>query len=153
MAQLKSHDHINCVINGHRFVGWSDDDPPYEFEFEDSIEVKRGHDGGLYGSSMPNFGGKFTFKVEPTSPTCKWAMQQEQLRKNAMKNNTAIKIYAGSFADPVQGVSWRLEGGLILNFPAVNIANQSYEGVLELEVITASVDGGKFHAPLVSDAA
>ena len=152
MAQLKSHRHVECVLNGHRITGWSDDDPPYEFEYEDSIEIKRGQDGGLYGSSMPNFGGKFTIKLDPTSPSAQWCMQQEQLRKNAMKNNTAIRTYSGTFSDPVQGVSWRLEGGFIMKFPSTSIANTSYEAMLEFEEITANVDGGTFHAPLNSDA-
>ena len=151
MAQLKSHRHIELVLNGHRFTGWSDDDPPYEFEYEDSIETKTGQDGGLYGSSKPNFGATLTFKLSPTSPSCQWAMQQEQLRKNSVKDNTVLRVYSGTFSDPVQGVSWRLEGGFIMKFPAINIANQTYEGSVMFEELIANVDGGRFSSPLASD--
>ena len=70
--QLLSHSHIECLINGHRFTGWAEDDPPYSWEYEDAVELKKGQDGGLYGNSMPEFGGIYNFMVEPSSPTSQW---------------------------------------------------------------------------------
>ena len=148
--QLLSHAHIDCLMNGHRFTGWAEDDPPYSWEYEDAVEMTEGQDGGLYGVSMPRFGGTYNFMVEPSSPTCQWAMQQEQMRKNAHLNRSALRIYSGVFSDPVQGVSWRMEGGVIVQLPATRVANLSYEGSIRFELITAQVDGGIFHAPLSS---
>lgn len=128
--QVLSHAHVECIINDHRFVGWAEDDPPYEFETEDAAEFRMGQDGGLYGLSRPMFGCIFRFRLTPTSPTTQWAMDQEQIRKNDMKASAALRIYQGSFSDPAQGVSWTLSGGGILNFPPVRIANQTYEGAI-----------------------
>ena len=151
--QLLSHSHIECLINGFRFTGWAEDDPPYSWEFEDAAEFKKGQDGGLYGMSMPEFGGIFRFMMNPASPVSQWAMQQEQMRKNSHLNRSRLRVFSGTFSDPVQGVSWRMEGGAILQFPATRVAGVSYEGALQFEQITASVDGGVFYAPLASDSA
>lgn len=153
MAQFLAHSHIECTLNGHRFVGWAEDDPPYEWEFEDAIEIKEGQDGGLYGLGLPRLGGNLTLKLQPASPSTQWCMQQEQMRKNSHVERSAIRIYEGTFSDPVQSVEWRLEGGLIMMLPATRVANMTYEAKFRFERITASVDGGTFHAPLVSDAA
>ena len=149
--QLLHHSHLECIINGHRFVGWASDNPPYEFNFEDAVEVEEGQDGGLYGIGLPRLGGEAVFKLMPTSPTCQWCMQQEQLRKNAHKMGAALRVYAGTFSDPVQNVRWNLAGGLIIMFPAIRVAGQTYEVRLRFEEITASVDGGVFHPPGTSD--
>ena len=152
MAQLLSHAHIECIINGHRFTGWAEDDPPYEWEEEDSAEFKTGQDGGMYGLSKPEFGGMFRFKLQPASPTTQWAMQQEQMRKNSVKSRAAVRIYSGTFNDPVASTSWRMAGGVIQNFPSTRTANLTYEGTIMFEELTSQVDGGKFHPPLTSDA-
>ena len=148
--QLLSHAHVECILNGFRFTGWAEDDPPYSWEYEDSSERKKGQDGGLYGMSMPAFGGVFQFMMDPSSPVAQWAMQQEQMRKNSHLNRSRLRVYSGTFSDSVQGVSWRLEGGVIVNFPATRVPGVSYEGSLEFELITAQVDGGVFNAPLSS---
>ncbi len=154
MAQYKSHAHIECMINGHRVTGWSDDDPPYEIEDDpDSNVVKIGADGGKYGMSNPAFGGTLTLKVSPTSPTCQWAIQQNQERKNRQKDKQAERIYAGTLSDPVQGVDYRFEGGVIDVFPSMNVGNQTYEFSINFDEVISNVDGGMFHAPLTSDAA
>ena len=48
MAQLESFAHLELILNGFRFSGWADEDPPFEFDFEESSERTRGADGGLY---------------------------------------------------------------------------------------------------------
>ena len=101
--QILSHAHIQCILNGHRVTGWAEDDPPYAFEFEDAAELVEGQDGGLYGVGMPRLGGTFRFMVQPASPTVQWAMQQEQHRKNAYVTGDALRVYNGTFGDPVQG--------------------------------------------------
>ena len=148
--QAKSIAHVDCIISGHRVVGWSDDDPQYEWEGEDVVDVKYGGDGGTYVKSMPMFGQNITIKVMPTSPTCQWAMQQEQLRKNSHLQRQHPKVYDMTLTDSVQGVSWQAAGGYIINFPVGNIAGQTYEFKMGFEQVTAQVDGGRFQAPLSS---
>ena len=150
--QLLSHAHVECIINGHRCVGWAEDDPPYEWEYEDAADLVQGAEGGLYGIGHARFGGILTLKFQPASPSTQWCMQQEQLRKNSHEMRTALRVYEGSFSDPVQGVSWQMAGGVILMFPATRVANQTYEARVQFEKITANVDGGTFHPPLASDA-
>ena len=153
MAQLLSQSHIECIINGHRFTNWANEDPPYDFEEEDAIETETGSDGGLYVHGMPKFGAIFVFKMFPSSPTTQWAIQQEQLRKNAYKNRTAVKVYEGTLTNSVQGVSFSMAGGYILNFPATLVPNKTYEGRIQFEEIISNVDGGVFHPPLTSNPA
>ena len=140
------------MLNGHRFVGWAEDDPPYEFEYEDASELKRGQDGGLYGMSMPSFGGILTIKLQPSSPTTQWCIQQEQIRKNLMKSKAQDRIYRGTISDPAVGITAELSGGIIVQLPAWPIGNQTYEGRFDFEEITSQVDGGTFHPPLMSNA-
>ena len=75
------------------------------------------------------------------------------MRKNAHKDRSALRTYQATHSDPVQGVSWTLAGGAILMIPPMAIANQTFEFRIRFEEITASVDGGVFHAPLNSAAA
>ena len=117
MTQLRSHAHIELMLNGHRFVGWAEDDPPYEFEYEDASELKRGQDGGMYGLSMPSFGGILTIKLQPASPTAQWCIQQEQIRKNLQKSKAQSRIYRGTLSDPAVGITAELAGGSSFNFP------------------------------------
>ena len=152
MAQIQSFAHIELILNGHRFTGWANEDPPLEFEQEPSSERSHGADGGLYAKGMPIYGNVMTFKMFPTSPTTQWAIQQEQLRKDSHFMGTQQIYYAGTYADPVLGVSYRLEGGIIDLFPAVQVPGLTYEGSVEFEVVTSLVDGGTFNPPRVTTA-
>ena len=150
MAQLESFAHLELILNGFRFSGWADEDPPFEFDFEESSERTRGADGGLYALGMPTYGGTFTFKVFPSAPPAQWAMQQEQMRKDAHKMGNPERIYAGTLVNPGTGVSYRVDGGIIATFPAVAVPGQTYEGMIDFEEITSLVDGGTFNPPLTS---
>ena len=75
MAVIDSFANMECIINGHRFVGWAAEDPPFEFDYEDAVDTEFGPDGALYAMGMPSLGGTWTFKMFPTSPTSQWAMQ------------------------------------------------------------------------------
>ena len=101
MAQLESYAHLECIINGFRFSGWADEDPPFEFDFEESSERTRGADGGLYALGMPTYGGTWTFKVFPTAPPAQWAMQNEQMRKDAHKDGSPERTIPAPSATPV----------------------------------------------------
>ena len=94
----------------------------------------------------------FGSKCPPRHQPRQWAIQQEQLRKNAHKEKAPLVDYSGTLSDPVQGVSHDFAGGVIMNFPAVRpAAGQTYEGSLEFEEITSNVDGGTFHPVGTSD--
>lgn len=150
MAQTESFAHIQLILNGHRFVAYADEDPPIDFEYESSSDRVRGADGGLYARGMPNYGGMMTFKMLPTSPSTQWAIQQEQLRKDSHFMGTQQTYYSGTYSNPVTGVSYRLEGGVIDLFPATQIPGVTYEGSIDFEVITSLVDGGVFNPPRVT---
>ena len=122
MAQNESIAHISIILNGHRLTGWADEDPPFAFEYEESSERTRGADGGLYAMGMPTYGGTFTFKVFSTSPTAQWAMQNEQMRKNAHTSGDPERTYSGTYSNPVTGISFRMEGGIIATFPCHDYA-------------------------------
>ena len=153
MAQQESFAHVEFIINGHRFSGWSDDDPPIEFEEEESTDRTIGADGGLYAKSMPNYGTMCNFKMLPTSPTAQWGIQQEQMRKDANFNGTPIAYYSGTFANAITGDSYRLEGGVIVDLPSTHVPGVNYEGSIYFELITSLVDGASFSPPRVTAAA
>ena len=153
MAQMESFAHVEIIVNGHRFSGYADEDPPVEFEYESSSDRVRGADGGLYGKGMPVYGGMFTFKMLSTSPTTQWAIQQEQLRKDSHMDGTPQTLFNGTYVNPSTGVSYRMEGGMIDLFPATQVPGVTYEGSIDFEVITSLVDGGTFNPPRVSTAA
>ena len=144
MPAQESFSHIVCHINGHTFGGWANEDPPYEFDFDESSDRQRGADGALYSKGMPVYGGTFTFKVFPTSQTAQWAMQQDQLRKDAHYMGTPERQYDGVLINNATSVSYRLEGGIIATLPAVAVPGVTYEGMIDFEKITSLVDSGTF---------
>ena len=148
MVQTLSHAHIRCILNGHLFVGWAEDDPPYDFEYDDAVEKKKGQDGGLYLMGKPELGGVLTVKLAPNSPSCKKCMEWEEERKVATIQGDKFTTFSGSFRDRSAGVVWRLQGGAIQKLPATRTANQTYEGMFVFERIIADVGGGSFRAPL-----
>ena len=146
MTQLLAHAHRELILNGFRINdGWADNDPPIDFEFEDAIEEKTGQDGGSYGLSKPSLGCIMTIFLQPNAPGTQWCINQEQMRKNSLRQRTALRIYAGIYTDPAQNVTYRVEGGVIKMFPAVQIPNKTYEAKMKFELIESLVDGGVFH--------
>ena len=153
MAQLLSNAHIECIINGHRFTGLADEDRPYEFPGGDDLfNESMGQDGGLYGSSTPRLGGDMTFRLAPTSPTAQWAIGENEARKSAIINGEPFRYYSGTLADPVQGRSARMDGGILKRVPTMVEPGQTFEIVIAFERITSNVDGAQFNAPLVTAA-
>ena len=152
--QHGSHAHIEAILNGHRFSGWSGDDPPYDFEYESATEVQQGHDGGVFVLGKAMFGLVVTFKFLASAPTVQWCILQEQMRKNAHRMKNPLRTYQGSFGDPVRNVSLTLRGGFLPDqLPAFPTAGESYEAKFQFELAESLVDGGVFHPPLTSDAA
>ena len=151
--QHGSHSHIDFILNGHRFGGWAEDNPPYDFEYESATETQHGQDGGVFVLGIPMFGLIATFKFLASSPSTQWCIQQEQIRKNSHREKTAQRVYAGSFGDPVRNVSLTLSGGFLPDqLPAFPVAGAVYEAKFQFELAESLVDGGVFHPPLTSDA-
>ena len=150
--QIQSFAHLDLIINGHRFVGWADEDPPIDWEFEDMNEVAHGADGGAYILSKPDLGGMMTVKLFATSPSTQWLIQQRAMRDNALVDKSAITIYSGSFGDAVQGATWELSGGWLDNVPLVAMPNVTFEARLGFERIVPNVDGATYQPPLSSAA-
>ena len=139
---------IKCIINGEEFQGWADDDPPYTFTFEESTERTMGRDGALYALGLPMYGGQFEFRMQANSPTTQWAIQQEQLRKNAHRDGTPFTGYEGTLSDPVTNISYRMDGGVIVLLPAVAVPGETYVGQLYFESIASNVDAAQTRGPL-----
>ena len=153
MSQILSNAHIECIINGHRMVGLADEDRPFEFPSgEDMVDVSTGPDGGVYGTNTAMFGGPFTVRVQPSSPTAQWFMQEKESWRQDLINGTATRVYSGSYSDPVQGRSARFEGGFLQNVPDMSEPGVTYESVVYFERIITNVDGASFLPPLSSPA-
>lgn len=151
MAQILSNAHIEHIINGHRVEGLADEDRPIEFPGDqDMADLSTGQDGGLYGMSNPMLGGPITYRVSPTSPTARWAIQEKQSWRNAIKNGSAITIYEASHSDPVQGRTASLKGGVLLRCPDMVEPGQTFEFVIHYEEIIPALEGATFRAPLSS---
>ena len=153
MAQVLANAHIEHLINGHRVRGLADEERPIEFPGDqDMADLQVGQDGGLYGMTSPMFGGEIIYRVEPTSPTAQWAVQQKQLWKDAVQGGKALTIYNATHANSVAGWSASLDGGILLRCPDIVEAGQTFEFVIRYEQITSNVDGGIFSEPLSSPA-
>ena len=148
MTMQYSFAQIKCILNGHLFQGWADQDPPYEFTFEESSDRTIGRDGGLYALGLTMYGGMYAFRMMHNSPTAQWGVQQEQACKNSHQLGTPFREYSGTLNDPVTGTSYRMEGGVIVTFPAVVVPGQVYEASLYFESITSNVDTARTRAPL-----
>ena len=145
MPQLLSAAHIETIINGHRFQGISDDERPYEFPSDQElVEVKMGVDGGVYGMTKPHFGGPFKIKLEPTSPSVQWCIQQRRLFDRAIEEGTPHVYYSGSYRDIAQGRSAVLSGGFLLTANQMAEQGQIYEITFQFEKIVPNVDGAQF---------
>ena len=144
MGSILSFAHIECIINGHRVQGFSDDARPIEFSDDDLFEKKIGKDGGLYGTDTAMFGGDLTFRLEPGAVSAGWFMQQRELKNQAEINGTARIIYAGTYRDIVQGRMARLEGGVLMKAPAMSEPGQTYEAMITFQRIITLNEGAQF---------
>lgn len=147
--QTLNNAHIECIINGHRVTGLADEDRPFEFQTgEDMADISYGPDGGMYGTNNAMFGGTFTVRVQPASPTAQWGMKEKESWKQALLNGEATTVFNGSYADPVQGRNARMEGGILLQCPDMSEPGQTFEIVFQFERIITNVDAATFLAPV-----
>ena len=153
MAQILSNAHLEHIIDGHRVEGLANEDRPIEFPTGRGFNniVRSDHDGGMYGTSLAMFGGPVIYRVTPNSPTCQWAIQRNQERKEAIKNASAIPTFAdASHANLVANWSADLSGGVLQDCPDIPEAGVTFEFTIEWELIDSNVDGGVFTPPLQS---
>lgn len=148
--QLHSIAAVDCLLTAfgsqHRVEQWIDDPNPYEWEFQDAVDLNdQSPDGGVYGMSRLAVGGFLTIKVLGSSPTTQWCIQQELMRSNAVEQRTILPPVHGSLLDLQNNVSWRMEGGVIVMFPRAFVLGQDYEARMYFQRITPNVDGGIFH--------
>lgn len=149
MPALFSNAHIELVLNGHRVLGYADEERPVEFPTAvDMAELSFGPDGGLYGKSMAQLGGDVTIRVTPNSPTAQWLVRQKMAWKESLKSGSPVTIYSGSFSDASQGRSAQLEGGILRQCPDLPESGVTFEAIFTFEEITANVDGATFVGPL-----
>ena len=158
MAQIISNAHLDIVIDGtHRVVGYADEDRPFEFSGgEDLFNLQRSQsDGGLYGTANAGniFGGQFTLRLQPTSPTADWLVARKQELKRALRDRVDIRYHAITLKDQVQGRSTRMEGCILQMCPDQVEANQTFEVMFECELIESNNAGATFRPPFDSGTA
>ncbi len=148
MSNIRSNANRQLIINGHRHVGFADEDRPIEYPSgEDMADLSYGPDGGQYGTSTVMFGGEVTIRLEPSSPSAQFWMKEKQMWKQAHIDGSAITTYQGSDNDPVFGVSARLVNGLLMRCPDMSEPGVTFEVVLAFERIIGNPDAGKFQPP------
>ena len=147
MQQL-SNAHVKVIVNGNRMTGLAAEDRPYEFpSAEDMMDVSVGADGGVYASSVPMYGGPFTMRFEPSSPSVQYWINEKEANKQAQINGTEIPGYESSYSDPEQGRAATMEGGFLMSCPDMSEPGQTFEVVVYYARITPDVDGAVFEPP------
>lgn len=139
MPTILSSRHAELTINGHRFTGFSDDDPPVEFPDIELITTMRGRDGAMYASDTAIQGGEVTVKLLPTSQSAKQVLRwmTEILRGGRM-------LFQGSYADTELGYSVQLKGGMLKTAPPSVVPGKTYEATFEFEQLLPDYDGANF---------
>lgn len=153
MAQILSNAHIDLVINrAHRIIGLADDDQPYDTDDGSDLYTmtRSKNDGGLYAQSNNKQGGTLTIRLQPTSPSAQWLINQRQLIKRADQENLRHPIYTITLDDAVQGRHSTFEGCLLQKCPDQITPGKTFEVMFECEVIVTNNDGAAFSPPLTT---
>ena len=151
MVVQRSHAHIEIILNDHEFVGYADEDQPYEHEWPELDDVMVGADGGTYGRARADFGCILIARLSDISPTLQWFIQQREMHQQAVRNGNAaaIPIFNGSINDLSMNVSGQYRRGRItgpaLGFPMA--AGSTNEIRFKFDLWTPNVGGGNFTAP------
>ena len=150
MARQRSHAQLSIIINGHRLVGFAEEDQPYEFEWPDLADINTGADGGKYGRAISDFGCGFMVRLADVSASLQWAIDQRTLHMNAVRTGAPIPEHRATITDLAFGISGSMQGGWIANIPgwppaAGNMAELSFG----FELWTPTVQGGAFQASVL----
>ena len=154
MAHILSWAHISMVLTSHRnegeqhtVDGFADEDRPIEFPSSDDMaDLTFGHDGALYGTAVPMYGGEVTIRLNPTSPSTQWFIDEREAWKQANLTGgiDPIPTYSGTYTDSSQNRTVRMEGGVMLRCPHINEPGVTFEVVIVFEQIVSSVGGAYF---------
>ena len=126
--QIQSNANKVVMLNGHTFTSIADEDRPYEFGSGDDLyNINMGSDGGLYVTANPMLGGEFTIRLGPHSPSAKWAILENEYRKQAIINKTKHRLYTGTYSDPAYGGNVTLRGGVLFRCPDFIEPGQTFE--------------------------
>lgn len=148
MATHLSWRHIELILNGHRFQGWSDDDPPVEFPDIDLVNVVTGKDGAAYYSDTGMLGGEVTIKLLPTSESAKRCLRWLEERDSGARLE-----FEGTYGDSEIGFSAALRGGALRTCRPATVPDQNFEVVFHFEEIIPDYDAAQFSpAPAVTAA-
>ena len=149
--QLQSNAQRVLIINDHRFTGYASEDRPIEYPSgTDRTNIELGQDGAHYGTTIPEFGGLLMIRLQPTSPSVQWCIQQILAFDEAIINGEPLTFYQGSESVPSEGTSWQLEGGSIKRIPYRNEPGQTFEAVFDFERIIPTVAAGRFNPHLTT---
>ena len=142
MTGILDHAHRDIIINGHRVVGFADEQRPAEWSTgEELYNAIRGKTGALQVSSNGVVGRGLTLRVLGTSDTAKWGIGQLQAYHRAVKDGTQHIIYKGTDADAVEGSSLRMEGGVLMDCPVKREPDTTFEFSFLFEEVVPNDDG------------
>jgi len=151
MNAIRSNAQRVHEINGHTITGLASDDRPIEYPTGDElVTIEVGQDGGVYGQEIPMFGGPVTYRLQPSSPSVQWFINERKARDEANINGTELTVYNGTETDPAVGESIALRGGRLLQAPHKSEPGQTYEAVIYYERIIPDVDAAKFNPPFTA---
>ncbi len=151
MTQILNNLHIDLIIDGaHRVQGLADDDRPYEFgDPGERFTITRSkNDGGMYGMSNNVFGGPFTIRLSPTSPSAQWFIARNEEQKDNQLQSRPTRIFNATLSDRVQGRFSTMKGGLLNMCPDQVEPNQTFEVQFVFQLIRTNNAGARFDAPL-----
>ncbi len=136
MTTQHSHLHSQLIINGELVAGYSEDDPPVEFESITHAEEMYGQDGTLYAKGTSRRGVTMTVKLLPSSTTAeKWMRRSAEISQGARLN------WEGSYGDQALGTITALRGGFLKEAPVALVPGQTAEFVFVWEESLPQFDG------------
>ena len=141
MTTTLSSRHINLILNGHRFTGYAEDDPPVEFPDMDLVETVTGRDGAMYANDTAMLGGDVTVKLLPTSESSK-----QVLRWLAQRQRGERLEFEGEYGDTALGYDVVLRGGVMKTCAPATVPGKTFEVVFAFEELIPNYDGARFAA-------
>jgi len=139
MPTQLSNVHHKLVLNGHVVQGFSEDDPPVEFDAVTLAEITRGRDGTMYSMSTGMRGTAMTVKLLPTAPSVPFFM-----RAHAQIQQGTVIDWSGSYGDSALGASCTMTGGVMVECPPAISPGKTFEVKFEFEQTIPDFDGADF---------
>lgn len=135
----QSHLHQVLILNGHRFTGLSDDDPPIDVPDIDLLEYKYGMDGTMHTKSTNVKGGEVPVKLLSSSLSAKFLLTQFSLIQGG-----ARILWSGSYGDADLGYSVQMLGGKLLRCPPSVVPGKTFEAVFVFEQLIPEYSAAQF---------